>query len=445
MDESAPASIRGEDGAENKPCDGETTSENSIGPRTEDTADINITCEDCGLKFTHQKVYENHLHQHALEDEEEEEAKMEDSRTLEADVEDGDVSDGANDRSLAQAEPSEMMQGLATVSMNDELRNVYVCLVCGKIYTYLVSFKKHQLLHEAPSSEVKKQAPTEQKLKKYECPDCGVSFIRRTRLLNHLRVHRSRQWFKPSCDQCNRTFSSIKSWVAHVDMHKQNPFWCLSCTQGFRDEASLDKHMQSHGPRHSKSSDVSTQLGKHVDTHTAAKAYCCKFCGRRFSHHGRLTFHQRMHLKGLHGSSGVPQKSSALHGKGKEFKKERQHATEEPDEENVQRSESQSEDVTSGEQESSEESDCGEPVHHFRFSKPLGPSDEMKSDTAGSQTRRELDERESQEANKHRQHKYWEWECIECDMGFDQVEKLHLHYMKHATGELPIPQDDAEG
>ncbi|XP_035528038.1 zinc finger protein 91, partial [Morone saxatilis] len=32
-----------------------------------------LTCKDCGLTFTHLKVYETHLHQHALEEEEEEE------------------------------------------------------------------------------------------------------------------------------------------------------------------------------------------------------------------------------------------------------------------------------------------------------------------------------------------------------------------------------------
>ncbi|KAF7650643.1 hypothetical protein LDENG_00122810 [Lucifuga dentata] len=46
------------------------------------------------------------------------------------------------------------------------------------------------------------------------------------------------------------------------------------------------------------------------------------------------------------------------------------------------------------------------------------------------------------ESNLHKDPEYWEWECVECDMGFDEEAKLHLHYVKHATGELPMPQDE---
>uniref|UniRef100_A0AAQ5ZCS8 C2H2-type domain-containing protein n=1 Tax=Amphiprion ocellaris TaxID=80972 RepID=A0AAQ5ZCS8_AMPOC len=405
---------------------------------------VNITCEDCGLKFTHLEVYKTHLHQHALEEEEEEEeedARMDDSTIPEIDVEDDGVSDGADGcevKSLIKANPIELIEGVAMVSLDDQLRKVYACLVCGKIYTYLVSFKKHLLLHEAQPSAAKSLTLTEQKLKKYECPDCGMSFRRRTQLINHLSVHRSRHRFKPSCDQCNRTFSTVKSWAAHIELHKWNPFWCLSCAQGFRDEASLDEHIQRHGPRGYNSLNVSAQLKKDVDTNTGARPYSCKFCGRKFSHRGRLIFHQKMHIKCHYGSRSVPQEILLT------------NAAERPEEnadmeENVLKSEGQSEGSMSGEQENSEESDCGEPVHHFKLFKLPAPSDEIKSDTVESETGRELDERESQETDMHREHKYWEWECIECDMGFDEVEKLHLHYMKHATGEVPIPQDDIEG
>ncbi|XP_051813383.1 zinc finger protein 420 isoform X2 [Acanthochromis polyacanthus] len=405
---------------------------------------VNITCEDCGLKFTNPEVYKTHLHQHALEEEEEdeeEEAKMHDSTISEIDVEDdgaSDDGDGCDVKSLIQTNPVELIESVATVSLDDQLRKVYTCLVCGKIYTYLVSFKKHLLLHDAQPTAATNLILSEQKLKKYECPDCGMSFRRRPRLINHLRVHKSRQWFKPSCNQCNRTFSTVKSWAAHIELHKRNPFWCLSCAQGFRDEASLDEHMQSHGPRRYNSSNVSAQLRKHVDTDTAATPFICKFCGRKFSHRGRLIFHQKIHLKCHNGSRSVPQETLLT------------NAAEGPEEnadmeENVLKSEGQSEGSMSGEQENSEESDCGEPVHQVKVFKLPAPSDEIKSDTVESETGRELDEKESQETDLHREHKYWEWECIECDTGFDEVEKLHLHYMKHATGEVPIPQDDSEG
>lgn len=78
----------------------------------------------------------------------------------------------------------------------------------------------------------------------------------------------------------------------------------------------------------------------------------------------------------------------------------------------------------------SEGSDCGEPTHQSNQLCAVAP-------TAGQ----EPEETEAGRAHVHREHKYWEWDCCVCDMGFDEVEKLHLHYVKHATGELPIPQE----
>ncbi|XP_035528037.1 zinc finger protein 271-like [Morone saxatilis] len=314
-------------------------------------------------------------------------------------------------------------------------------------------------------------------LHKYECPDCGMLFIRRARLLGHLRVHRSHESSSskpPRCDQCNKNFTSEDSWMAHVDLHKQKPFWCLSCAKGFSDEASLDKHLQNHSlKKHTcnichKSFHVTAQLKHHYNTHTGAKPYQCTVCGKNFSFPGNLISHRKKHHAG---SNGMPVglKNSAIIGKKRLIKKKRLILTsvkEEPEmdinieelpakKERGEESDTQKpcEDAEFGDYANSEESDCGEPVHYFNYfkpSKPPGPAGsdpphELKSEIMPPQAGQGPDESESQETNMHRVHKYWEWECCECDMGFDEVAKLHLHYIKHATGELPIPQDDIEG
>ncbi|KAK9513579.1 hypothetical protein VZT92_027101 [Zoarces viviparus] len=108
------------------------------------------------------------------------------------------------------------------------------------------------------------------------------------------------------------------------------------------------------------------------------------------------------------------------------------------------------EDFVFGHHANPEVSDWEEAEHHFKISKPPGssgsvPPDEFKSEPVQPPTSQGLDEREPQETNVWREHKYWLWECVECDMGFDEVAELHSHYIKHATGELPMPQDDVEG
>ncbi|XP_070692008.1 zinc finger protein 569 isoform X3 [Pempheris klunzingeri] len=457
MDEAAAAATR-EDGAERRPRSGDTASENDEGQSAEDVDDINqgsLACEDCGLKFTHWEFFKTHLHQHALEEEEEEEeeeeaeAQVVDERNLEAELEDGENLDEDIDADAHGYDMSSSQTQGAGASTMKKLGKVYSCSICGKVYTYLVSFRKHQLLHEKRIPATKNV----HNLNQYDCPYCGMSFIRRARLLGHLRTHRSRRSLesKPArCDQCNKDFTSQKSWMVHVDLHRENPFWCLSCAKGFRDEESLDKHLQSHSLRQ-----------HHYNTPTGAEPHQCTLCGKSFSHPENLISHRKSHLR----VSGMSLGNSAIIAKERIIKKKRlilARGKEDPvmdtdmeellgKEERVENSETQEpwEDAEFGDHANFEELDCGEPVHHFKLSNPPGsagpdPPDESKSETVQPLTGQELDESELQENDTYTEHKYWEWECCECDMGFDEVAKLHLHYIKHATGELPIPQDDTE-
>nr|XP_046256488.1 zinc finger protein 501 isoform X3 [Scatophagus argus] len=482
MDEAAAAEIK-EGGAEKRPHNGNKASENNIGSSVEDIADVkqfSLECKDCGLKFTHQEVFETHLHQHAMEEEEEEEeedaAQTGDNRNpSERDPEGGndrengnvgtgDGADGCDVGNSSQTKPSVSVQGVGVASGN-KFRKVYTCLDCGKVYFYLVSFRKHQQLHENQLSTTKSEAKSQsvENLHKYQCPECGMSFIRRVRLLGHLRVHRPRT--PPRCDQCDKDFTSEKSLMAHADLHQQRPFWCLSCAKGFIDERTLDKHLQGHSQRQHKcnichkSFYLPSHLKIHYNSHTGAKPYQCTLCGKSFAFPRNLVSHRKKHLRVHVLSSGISlgMKNSAIIAKNRVFKKKKLRlpdVKEEPEmdtnmeelpgkEECVQKSELQKscEDAEFEDHADSDESDCGEPVHYFRPSKPSGSAG-SKLGTVEPQAGQELDKSESQETHMHRQHKYWEWECCDCDMGFDEVAELHLHYIKHATGELPIPQDD---
>ncbi|XP_042345708.1 zinc finger protein 780B isoform X2 [Plectropomus leopardus] len=433
-----------------------------------------IECEDCGLKFTDWEVFKTHLHQHALEEEEEETQTgddMDSGRGDDGENRDDDMGsdvDVCDMSSSSQTQPSELTPRVRDASAAERK---HACSVCGKVYKYWESFRKHQQLHEVLPPPTKSLSVPN--LREYQCPECGISFIRRARLLGHLRVHRTYKSKTPRCDQCNKDFSSLKSWMAHVELHKQRPFWCLSCVKGFRDEASLDQHLQVHNLREykcnicPKSFQMAIQLRNHHRIHTGAKPYQCSFCGKRFALAGKLILHRKTHLRNYSGSGGMPLgiKNNAIFAKKQLMKNKRfvlASVEEEPevftnmeelprDEVCVKRRETRElfENAESGDCAESEDSDCGEPAHHFRLSKPLSsagshPPDESKSVTVQPQTGQEWNESQLQETDMHREHKYWEWECIECDMGFDEVEQLHLHYIKHATGELPIPQDDVE-
>ncbi|XP_034409251.1 zinc finger protein 184 isoform X3 [Cyclopterus lumpus] len=457
MDAAAASAIK-EDGAGDEPRDGDTPSGNDASPSAEDTAErifccrdcgegfreesaylehqhqhpqeinrCSIVCKDCGLRFTHWDVFQTHLHQHALEDEEEEAAQTGDDMRPAADLDsrnagdggdtDGDADECDTSRSL-QTNPSGFTQDVdgAAGSAKTPCGSIHSCLICGKVYTYWVSFRKHLRLHEKMLS--KGPESSVQNLISYQCPECGMSFIRRARLLDHLRVHSSFTSKPPKCDQCNKDFISVQSWLAHVDFHKQNPFWCSSCATGFKEEHLLDKHVQDHNRMEYKckiclkSFGKSEQLRIHYNSHSRVKPFQCTFCEKSFSHPKNLFSHRKKHL-GVHvGSSEI--KNSANIAKDQvietrilaRVKEEREMDT------------------------NPEVLDCGEPVHHATISKAPESAESIQSETERPPT--------AQEANVRSEHKVWEWECVECDMGFDDMAELHLHYIKHATGEIPM-------
>lgn len=268
-----------------------------------------------------------------------------------------------------------------------------------------------------------------------------MSFIRRVRLLSHLRVHRSFKAFesKPlTCDQCNKTFTDVQSWMSHNELHDEKPFWCYNCGKGFTHEKSLNQHLQRHNrSQHTcnichKSFLMVAELRNHYKIHTGVKSYQCTSCGKTFSYLGHLISHRKKHLKAYGGSSGKPlgMKNSLFFAKKKVIKKKSLILTSIKQEKDLNTVALTRKEECSEKSEplcelfedhaDSEDSDCGEPTHYLK------PSNR----------------RETQETNMYSEHKYWEWECCVCDMGFDEVAQLHMHYIKHATGELPIPLDD---
>ncbi|XP_061676394.1 zinc finger protein 564 isoform X3 [Syngnathoides biaculeatus] len=300
------------------------------------------------------------------------------------------------------------------------MKYVYKCQICGKVYMYLLSFQKHLELHtgEAPTPK----NPIGEGARKYECPVCAMEFYRKTRLRSHLLTHVSREVHK--CDQCNKTFDSLSLWQVHEEFHKTRPFWCLSCSKGFMQEDYLNRHLQRHHLGH----------------------YKCFICSKRFLT-SRLF---RDHLGSSHASSPLVTGGAVLKKAGDESVTEDGSALTAGDRDEREPPTFVETEVlqTSGNLESSGEfsqsvSDCGETAQRPPKS-PTSPAGEELRNVGQSQTTQEVSGGKQPEQNQrggYREH--WEFECFECGMGFDDITPLHLHYIKHATGDVPFP--DAEG
>ncbi|XP_054638966.1 zinc finger protein Xfin isoform X2 [Dunckerocampus dactyliophorus] len=316
--------------------------------------------------------------------------------------------------------------GSSPTEGSTSMKAVHKCHICGKAYSYLLSFRKHMQLHKKRSSLAKSLHGDTART--YDCPICGMGFYRKTRLQGHMITHRSREVHR--CDQCNKSFASFSLWIVHEQLHKTKPFWCLSCAKGFKQEDMLDKHLQRD------------HLGN----------YKCNVCPKRFLTSSQLSEHLSSH-------ASISRPVSSLHFKmadGDENKMENGNLSipnEEPEphtdkgtEEHFDKARGLCEDEEFAH---SEESDCGEPLHKppaLSTSPACHPADKETAGVGEAQTGLVLDGSDKLEQNQHRaHHKYWEWECFECDMGFDDVSQLHVHYIKHATGEVPFIQDGMEG
>ncbi|CAG00060.1 unnamed protein product [Tetraodon nigroviridis] len=312
--------------------------------------------------------------------------------------------------------------GPASATATANLRNAYSCLACGKVYTYLVPFLKHQLEHKL-HSELRRCERTSSS-QRYSCSLCGMMFTRKVQLRAHMRIHGPGP-VTPQCDQCGKTFASPRTWAAHMELHKQHLFWCLSCSKGFPDEAALDRHLQGHNRKQHtcnicrQSFTKVTELVAHYQGHTTAEAYQCSLCAKSFMFLGNFISHQKQHGRKTEHSSEI--RSGQRTGEFSLSRKEKQRIHE-PEAAGV------------GEVKT-EESDCGE------LSYPLKPSNPPVKSEVAPTSAEEVQEKEAGGAHLHGELQYWQWDCCVCDMGFDEVGKLHLHYVKHATGELPIPQE----
>uniref|UniRef100_A0A8C6SKM3 C2H2-type domain-containing protein n=1 Tax=Neogobius melanostomus TaxID=47308 RepID=A0A8C6SKM3_9GOBI len=270
-------------------------------------------------------------------------------------------------------------------------RGVYSCKLCGKIYLYLHAYKKHLQIHRYNSNSKKTRIMPSQYLpgsKKYECPECGCSFLRRAKLIRHLKLHRMRNSNR-KCDPCNKIFASDTSWIGHIQLHEQRPFWCYTCAKGFTDQQIFNKHMFLHKCRKftctvcNKTFMFRRQLNDHLNLHTGAKPHICTFCGMGFSHSSYLYAHKKSQCKRTGFKSGWVRKSKIR--RINTIERQRVERTLK---------------MLSGENEKNVSQNI--------------------VDTDAPALKR------------------WEWECCECDVGFDEVTQLHGHYIQHATGDIPM-------
>lgn len=150
----------------------------------------------------------------------------------------------------------------------DPPNNIWICDICGKIFSTKNHIYQHMKLH--------RKAP-----KEHKCYLCGWEFYEKGNLTRHLRTHNNDpKAFK--CETCHKgTYTII---VCFLD--KKIYF----VSKGFAQERYLSDHKKIHFPDTSflcaicgRSFTSSSLLMRHNIVHSGEKKYSCEVCNRAFS------------------------------------------------------------------------------------------------------------------------------------------------------------------
>ena len=114
-----------------------------------------------------------------------------------------------------------------------------------------------------------------------------------------------------SCPQCGRTFKTLHTYKVHMSMPTHTsarPFVCRICGKGFRLSSTLSRHKVIHTDERphkcqvcDKSFNRSSTLNAHMKTHKNCEPYCCNICGHEFDDRNRFINHVVSHSTGKPG------------------------------------------------------------------------------------------------------------------------------------------------
>lgn len=147
--------------------------------------------------------------------------------------------------------------------------------------------------------------------RKHLCNVCQKKFLRRSNLIDHLRLHANERLFK--CTFCDKSFVQAGNLKAHMRVHtKERPYECQVCGKTYNQSSALKVHYRSHtNERNYKCADCAkaftnaSDLKKHQRVHNPDLMFKCEHCERRFAQRGNL----RVHVANNHGTQIAISKS----------------------------------------------------------------------------------------------------------------------------------------
>ncbi|KAM8817915.1 zinc finger and BTB domain-containing protein 41 isoform 2-T2 [Rhynchonycteris naso] len=171
----------------------------------------------------------------------------------------------------------------------------WTCFICGKS----VRERLHLRVHHDD--------------KRYECDECGKTFIRHDHLTKHKKIHSGEKAHQ--CEECGKCFGRRDHLTVHYkSVHLGEKVWqkykatfhqCDVCKKIFKGKSSLEMHFRTHSGEKPYKCQICNQsfrikktLTKHLVIHSDARPFNCQHCNATFKRKDKLKYHTD-HVHGI--------------------------------------------------------------------------------------------------------------------------------------------------